>query len=69
MECAWASLGWSAPLPRFVHSEHAQITTDASPLLVQDFSCGGDKFQDGAVTANNPAVIALQEAVRGCVGA
>jgi hypothetical protein len=25
-------------------------------------SCGGDKFQDGAVTANNPCVIALQEA-------
>lgn len=25
-------------------------------------SCGGDKFQDGAVTANNPSVIALQEA-------
>ncbi len=37
---------------------------DACTPGAQDFTCGGDKFQDGAVTANNPAVIALQEAVR-----
>ena len=37
-------------------------TAPAPPLLLTPPSCGGDKFQDGAVTANNPAVIALQEA-------
>jgi hypothetical protein len=29
---------------------------------LDDFSCNGERFQDGAVTANNPAVVAIQEA-------
>ncbi|EFN59236.1 hypothetical protein CHLNCDRAFT_138222 [Chlorella variabilis] len=36
--------------------------SSAASFYLEDFSCGGDKFQDGAVTANNPCVIALQEA-------
>ncbi|KAL4431288.1 hypothetical protein ABPG75_006544 [Micractinium tetrahymenae] len=36
--------------------------SSAASFYLEDFSCGGDKFQDGAVTANNPSVIALQEA-------
>ncbi|PRW58490.1 phospholipase A I isoform X1 isoform A [Chlorella sorokiniana] len=36
--------------------------SSAASFYLEDFTCGGDKFQDGAVTANNPAVIALQEA-------
>jgi hypothetical protein len=34
----------------------------AAIYYLDDFSCGGDKFQDGAVVANNPSVVALQEA-------
>lgn len=37
----------------------------AATYYLDDFSCGGDKFQDGAVTANNPAIIALQVRPRG----
>lgn len=36
--------------------------SSAASFYLEDFSCGGDKFQDGAVTANNPSIIALQEA-------
>lgn len=36
--------------------------SSAATYYLDDFTCGNDKFQDGAVTANNPAVIALQEA-------
>ena len=55
---------WPAPGP-----SPPQLSRGAArpPSVPQDFTCGGDKFQDGAVTANNPAVIALQEAVSaGC---
>lgn len=34
----------------------------AAIYYLDDFSCGEDRFQDGAVVANNPAVVALQEA-------
>jgi hypothetical protein len=40
----------------------AGASTAAPPTPAPSCSCGGDKFQDGAVTANNPSVIALQEA-------
>jgi len=36
--------------------------TAAAIYYLDDFTCGTDKFQDGAVVANNPGVIALQEA-------
>ncbi|KAG7672162.1 hypothetical protein KSW81_005044 [Nannochloris sp. 'desiccata'] len=36
--------------------------SSAAIYYLDDFTCGGDKFQDGAVVANNPSVIALQEA-------
>lgn len=36
--------------------------SSAAIYYLDDFSCGGEKFQDGAVVANNPSVIALQEA-------
>lgn len=61
-------------VPSPVPSQHL-ILTQAPPLpplvpppaatyYLDDFSSGGDKFQDGAVVANNPAVVALQ--VRFC---
>lgn len=34
----------------------------AATYYLDEFSCGSEKFQDGALTANNPAVVALQEA-------
>ena len=40
----------------------AGASTAAPPTPAPSCSCCGDKFQDGAVTANNPSVIALQEA-------
>jgi predicted acylesterase/phospholipase RssA len=36
--------------------------SSAAIYYLDDFTCGGEKFQDGAVVANNPSVIALQEA-------
>ncbi|GBF89188.1 phospholipase A [Raphidocelis subcapitata] len=37
--------------------------SSAAPYYLDDFSCGdGLRFQDGATTANNPAVVALQQA-------
>lgn len=36
--------------------------SSAAIYYLDDFSCGGEKFQDGAVVANNPSVVALQEA-------
>ena len=36
--------------------------SSAAIYYLDDFSCGGQKFQDGAVVANNPSIIALQEA-------
>ncbi len=35
--------------------------SSAAPYYLDDFLCGEDRFQDGAATANNPAVIALQQ--------
>jgi hypothetical protein len=31
---------------------------------LDEFLCGNDKYQDGAVVANNPAVVAMHEALR-----
>jgi hypothetical protein len=36
--------------------------SSAAIYYLDDFACGGERFQDGAVVANNPAVVALQEA-------
>ena len=38
--------------------------SSAAPYYLEDFRCasGADRFQDGATTANNPALVALQEA-------
>ena len=36
--------------------------SSAAIYYLDDFTCGHDKFQDGAVLANNPGIIALQEA-------
>lgn len=36
--------------------------SSAAPYYLDDFLCGEERYQDGAATANNPAVIALQEA-------
>jgi hypothetical protein len=36
--------------------------SSAAIYYLDDFTCNGEKFQDGAVVANNPSVIALQEA-------
>jgi hypothetical protein len=35
--------------------------SSAAPYYLEDFLCGTDRFQDGAATANNPALIALQQ--------
>ena len=36
--------------------------SSAAPYYLDDFRLGRDRFQDGATTANNPALVALQEA-------
>ena len=36
--------------------------SSAAVYYLDDFTCGQDKFQDGAVTANNPSLIAVEEA-------
>jgi predicted acylesterase/phospholipase RssA len=36
--------------------------SSAAIYYLDDFTCAGEKFQDGAVVANNPSMIALQEA-------
>ncbi len=36
--------------------------TSAAPYFFEEFSCGGERFQDGAITANNPTIIAIHEA-------
>jgi Leucine-rich repeat (LRR) protein len=36
--------------------------SSAATYYLDEFICQGSKFQDGAVTANNPAMVALQEA-------
>ena len=36
--------------------------SSAAPYYLEDFACGEDRFQDGAATANNPSVLALQQA-------
>ena len=36
--------------------------SSAATYYLDEFLCNGDKFQDGAVTANNPAIVALHEA-------
>lgn len=57
-------------VPQLCHTSAlrpAQSTTPARPpslppSLPNPCSCGGDKFQDGAVVANNPTLVAMQEA-------
>ena len=41
---------------------HAVRASSAAPYYLDDFTLGNDRFQDGAAIANNPALIALQEA-------
>lgn len=41
---------------------HAVRASSAAPYYLDDFTLGSDRFQDGAAIANNPALIALQEA-------
>ncbi|KAG2446236.1 hypothetical protein HXX76_000828 [Chlamydomonas incerta] len=36
--------------------------SSAAPYYLDDFLCGEDRFQDGAATANNPGILALQQA-------
>ncbi|KAG2497865.1 hypothetical protein HYH03_004131 [Edaphochlamys debaryana] len=36
--------------------------SSAAPYYLDDFVCGEDRYQDGAATANNPAILALQQA-------
>ena len=36
--------------------------SSAAPYYLDDFSVGEDRFQDGAATANNPTIIAIQQA-------
>lgn len=36
--------------------------SSAAPYYLEDFICDRDRFQDGAATANNPSVVALQQA-------
>ena len=33
----------------------------AAPYYLDDFSVGEERFQDGAATANNPTLIAIQQ--------
>lgn len=41
---------------------HAVRASSAAPYYLDDFTLGPDRFQDGAAIANNPALLALQEA-------
>ena len=36
--------------------------SSAAPYLFDDFSVGPNRWQDGAIVANNPAVVAVKEA-------
>ncbi|GBG71579.1 hypothetical protein CBR_g8995 [Chara braunii] len=44
------------------HTWQAIRASSAAPYYLDDFSCDNSRWQDGAVTANNPAIIALREA-------
>lgn len=41
---------------------HAVRASSAAPYYLADFSHGQDRWQDGAIVANNPVLFALQEA-------
>lgn len=43
----------------------AMRASSAAPYFFEEFSCGGERFMDGAIAANNPSIIALHE-VSGC---
>ncbi|GLI68628.1 hypothetical protein VaNZ11_013106, partial [Volvox africanus] len=36
--------------------------SSAAPYYLDDFVCGDERYQDGAATANNPSILALQQA-------
>lgn len=36
--------------------------SSAAPYYLDEYVCGEDRFQDGAATANNPCIIAVQQA-------
>ncbi|GFR41419.1 hypothetical protein Agub_g2103, partial [Astrephomene gubernaculifera] len=36
--------------------------SSAAPYYLDDYVCGDDRYQDGAATANNPSILALQQA-------
>ena len=40
----------------------------AAPYYLDDFSVGEERFQDGAATANNPTLIAIQQVSLGVIG-
>lgn len=41
---------------------HGVRASSAAPYYLADFALGGERWQDGAVSCNNPAVVAVQEA-------
>jgi hypothetical protein len=66
------SAGWHSTThrPPSCPPRQAIRASSAAPYYLDDFLCGDERFQDGAATANNPAVIALQQvrARRGAMG-
>lgn len=42
--------------------QQAVRASSAAPYYLDDYGCGEDRFQDGAAIANNPSVLALQQA-------
>ena len=43
---------------------HCLRASSAAPYYLADFSLGDEKWQDGAVTCNNPAMMGIMEARR-----
>ena len=35
--------------------------SSAAPYYLDEFNCGEERFQDGAATANNPTLVAIQQ--------
>ena len=42
----------------------AMRASSAAPYFFDEFPCAGQRFQDGAIVANNPSIVALHEAQR-----
>ena len=42
----------------------AMRASSAAPYFFDEFSCKGERYQDGAIVANNPCIMSLHEAQR-----